>query len=806
MHPIVQDLRYAIRGLRSQPSFALLAILALALGIGATTTIFSAIYGVLLNPFPYTDANRIVNFYIHDTSNSRPGGRTFFKAAEFIEYDKHRDLFEDVIGGGNEDVLCTLKDGPELFTGAYVTPNTFQFLGVSAQLGRTLTPDDGKPGAPPVFVLAYKAWLKIFNLDPKILNQDFVLNGVKSKLVGIMPVRFTKRGADLWRPAVPDRADDRYYMFQARMKPGATMSQVQSEFSVVARQMAQSFPKEYPKNFSVGVESYVDNVVGQFKKTLYTLAAAVALLLLIACANVANLLLARATAREKEIALRAALGASRSRIVAQLLVESMLLAVAGAAVGCVFSYCGIKALVTVLPQGMIPQEAVIQLNVPVMLFSLGIALVTALLFGLAPALQLTRRDVVEALKDSAKGSSGGMRHGKLRSTLVVVEVAMSLVLLSGAGLLMRTFIKLQQVDLGFNPENILVARLPLPKGPYDSAEGKQRFFRPLLARLSALPGVVAATETSTLPPYGGIRSDVDIPGKTHDEKWQTVFQLVSEGYAPTLKMRLLRGRLLSESDVNGARKLTVVNQTFADKFFGKEDPLGKLVKLSFLATMRPQPISNPVFEIVGVISDLKNQGLRDPVLPEALIPYTITGQFERGILVRTTGDPLRMLNTVRREIWAVNGDVPLTLTGSLTGYLQQFTYAEPRFSLTLLGIFAGVGLVLVSLGVYSVIAYSVSRQTHEIGIRMALGAARGDVLKMVLRMGLRLSVIGIGAGLIATFATTRAIAGQLWGVTSYDPVTLGGVVALVLGVGTAACYFPARRATQVDPMIALRYE
>ena len=301
MHWILQDLRYAFRGLRNQPSFAFLAILALALGIGASTTIFSAIYGILLNPFPYTDADRIVNFYVHDTSNSRNGGRTFFKAAEFIEYQQGQHVFEEVIGGGNEDVRYTSKDGTELFQGAYVTSNTFSFLGVPAQLGRTLTPEDAKPGAPPVFVLAYQAWLKTFNLDPSILNRDFVLNGVTTRLVGIMPARFTKRGADLYRPVALDRADDRYFMLQGRMKPGVTMPQVQAEFGVLARHVAEHYPKDYPKNFTVGVESYVDNVVGHFKTTLYTLAAAVALLLLISCANVANLLLARATAREKEI-------------------------------------------------------------------------------------------------------------------------------------------------------------------------------------------------------------------------------------------------------------------------------------------------------------------------------------------------------------------------------------------------------------------------------------------------------------------------------------------------------------------------
>jgi putative ABC transport system permease protein len=390
--------------------------------------------------------------------------------------------------------------------------------------------------------------------------------------------------------------------------------------------------------------------------------------------------------------------------------------------------------------------------------------------------------------------------------LVVVEVALSLVLLAGAGLLMRSFVGLQQVDLGINPRNILVARLPLPKGQYKTAAAKQRFFRQLLPRLAALPGVVAATESSTLPPYGGISSEIDIPGKTHNERWTSIFQLCSDGYFPTLQIQLKRGRLLSEVEINDARKVAVVNQMLANRYFGPENPIGQRIKINLLEKQPDGSVPDAVFEIIGVVADAKNHGIQDPPEPEMFIPYTITGAFERGILVRTAHDPKLMLNAVRREIWSVDRNVALTLTGSLEDYLQKFSYAGPRFSLILLGIFASVGLVLVVLGVYSVIAYTVSRQTHEIGIRMALGAGRGDVLRLVLRMGLRLIAFGLAAGLLASLGVTRLIANQLWGVSPRDPVTLGVVVAVVTLAGLAACCFPAHRATRVDPMVALRYQ
>ncbi len=806
MQTLWQDLRYGIRGLANRPSFALLAILNLALGIGAATTIFSVIQNVLLDPFPYADARRVAMIQIHDTTSSRPGGRSFFQVPEFLELQSQNHVFEDVIGGTNEDVLMTTAEGTEQFTGGATTPNMFQFLAVPALIGRPLLPSDAATGASPVFVMSHKMWAGRYNRDPSIVGRTFVLNGVPTTLVGIMPQRFTKLGADLWRPIVLNRADpavnQRYFMFQAKLKPGVTLQQAAADADIITHRLAKIYPANYPQQFTAVAVSWVDNIVGPFRATLYTLAAAVGLLLLIACSNVANMLLARASGRDKEMAIRASMGASRSRLVRQLLVESLILAAGGVVIGCLFSYVGIKALVQLIPDGLIPREAIIRLNVPVLVFSLVIAGFTAVLFGLLPAFQTAKRDIVEPLKDSGKGTSGGFRGGKLRGALVVVEVALSLMLLAGAGLLMRSFVALQTVDLGMNPNNVLVARLPLPRGQYTTAAEKQRFFRELLRRLHEVPGIEVATATSSLPPYGGIGSAIEIPGKTTTERWNAIFQLASEGYFQTLGLRLQRGRPLSDADVNGARRVAIVNQTLVTRYFGQEDPIGRQIKFKLLET--EQPIENPVFEIIGVVSDAKNQGIQDPPSPEAFIPYTVTGAFERGIMARTHGDPAALIDRVKREVWAVDRGVAITLTGTLTGYLTQFSYATPRFSVVLLGVFASVGLLLVAIGVYSVIAYAVSQQTHEIGIRMALGAAPVHVLRLVGLMGLRLVAAGAVIGLLGSFAATRLIAAELWGTSRHDPLTLIAVVVTIAVVGLAACYFPARRATRVDPLIALR--
>jgi predicted permease len=814
MESLWQDTRYALRNLSKTPGFAMVAVLTLALGIGASTAIFSVLENILMEPFPYPDAQRYMSIQIHDTERNEPGGRAGFSGPEFLDYVAQTHVFDRVIANDNLDVLYRSGEGTQLLEGNYVTPGTFEFLGMPALLGRVMQPADYEPGASPVFVLRYKTWVKEFAADPGILNKTFVLNGTPRTLIGIMPPRFGWGDADLWIPDKPSRtvastavagAFPRYWFFLGHLKHGVSMKEAVADVTVVANRLATVYPKDYPKHFSVQIQSLTDLVVGQFRTTLYIVLAAVGLLLLIGCGNVANLLLARATTREKEFAIRSALGASRRRLISQLLVESLIIALGGAAVGALLAWGGLQFIVALMPQDIIPAEAVIHLNPPVLLFTLGVAILTALIFGLVPAFRAARKDLNDPLRDTGKGLSGGFRHGKLRNAVVVLEVALSLTLLIAAGLLMRSFVALREVHLGFQSDHILVARLPLPVERYKTGTQIAAFYRPLLQRLKALPGVVDVTETSTLPPYGGIPSEIEILGKTHSDKWNALFQLCSEGYFPVIKIQFLDGRPFTESEVDGARKLAVVNQTFAKKYLPGENPIGQRVRIKQLAEFEDK-VPEPMFEIIGLVADAKNRGLQDPPDPEIWIPYTVTGSAFRGILVRTSQEPLSMLNAVRHEVWTIDPNVALTLTGTLEGYISQFSYAGPRFGFMLMIIFGSISLILVTIGVYSLLSYTIARRTQDIGIRMALGAQGSNVVAMVIRMGLQLVAIGVGLGLLVSAALGRVIATQLWGVSAYDPWTLTCVPVVLLITGFLACWVPARRAARVDPNIALRYE
>jgi len=813
MQSIEQDIGYALRNLRKTPGFAVVAVLTLALGIGASTALFSVLENVLMEPFPYPDSDRFMCLQIHDTDRTEPGGRTDFLGPEFLDYAEQNHVFDRIVGFQSLDVFYRAGEGTQLLDANFVTPGTFEFLGMNPLLGRVMQPADYEPNAPPVFVLRYKTWVKDFAGDPTILNKTFVLNGTARTLIGIMPPRFGWGDADLWIPEKPIRTAEKsaqagaflLWSIVGHLKPGVSPKQAGADMTVIAQRIATIHPNYYPKHFTVEIPSLTDVVVGRFRTTLYIVFAAVGLLLLIACGNVANLLLARATTREKEFAIRSALGASRLRLILQLLVESLMLAIVGAVVGTLLAWGGLKFLVALTPRDFIPAETVIHLNSAVLLFTLGVTFLTTLTFGLIPALMAAGKDLHEPLRDAGKGLSGSFRQGGLRKAVVVVEVVLSLTLMVSAGLLMRSFVALRGVHLGLAPDHVLLARLPFPEGRYKTADQVAGFYRPLLSRLEELPGVVAATEVSTLPLYGGYGSEIEIPGKTHSQRWGAMFQLCSESYFSVLKMQFLEGRSFTEAEVNGARKLAVVNQTFVKKFLPGDNPIGRQVRIARLGEVEDK-VPEPMFEIIGAVADAKNLGLEDPPAPEIWIPYTVTGSISGGILVRTAKDPLTMLNIVRHEVWATDSNVALTLADSLEGYISQNSYATPRFGFMLMTIFGAIGLILVTIGVYSVLSYTTAQRTQEIGIRMALGAQGSDVLAMVIRAGLRLVAVGVGLGLLVSVALGRIIATQLWGVSAFDPWTLVCVPVVLLTTGFLACWFPARRAARVEPLVALRYE
>jgi predicted permease len=504
------------------------------------------------------------------------------------------------------------------------------------------------------------------------------------------------------------------------------------------------------------------------------------------------------------MAVRASVGASRLRLVRQLLIESSLLALLGAALGVVFAQASIKLLVPAMPEGLIPREALISLDVHVLAFTVGLTLLTTVIFGLAPAVMTVRRDLVNPLRDAGKGTGGGFRRGGLSGALVVVEIALSLVLLTSAGLLMRSFVKLQTVDLGLDPDRLLFVRVPLGGERYLAAAGQEAFLREALPRVAAIPGIVGATTTTGLPLFGGAGVEFDVPGTAHDDKWIGIFQLASAGYFRTLGIPLLQGRDLEAQDDAAARRVAVVNATFVKRHLAGSNAIGRTIRVK--GDFGPRFALGGEFEIVGVAADAKNAGIQDPPRPEVVVPYGVGSATSRGIVARTAGPPLLALEEVKRAIWTVDRSVAIADSGPLTSYLARWSYAAPRLGLAIFGTFGGLGLLLAVLGVASVVAYTVSRQTHEIGIRMALGAERGHILRMMITMGLRWIGCGALAGGLGSLLATRALESQLFGVSPYDPLTFAAVVATVAVAGLAASYVPARRATNVDPLAVLRSE
>jgi putative ABC transport system permease protein len=800
----VRDVSFGLRTLRKDRTFTVLAVFALALGIGAMTVIFSVIDNVLLEPFPYRDAQRLTKFYIHNPARPDAIGRANYAMPEYRAFRERNHVFEDLIASEGTELLYSDAQGTKIFSGYNTTANTFDFLGVAPLLGRPMAASDGDPGAPPVAVMSFRAWIREFNSDPNIVGKQLTLNDRPTTIIAVMPPRFQLYDGDFWLPLTTE-TDQTSVSILARVKPGISMTTVAADVDAISRDLQRIYPQNFQAKFSIIAVTLVDRVVRRFRPLLYALLAAVTMLLLIACSNVANLLLVRATARAHEIAIRASLGASRARLTVQLLSESLVLGALGCLAGCGFAYAGIRGIAAAIPRDIFPNEAVIVLNGRVLAFAVALALVTTLISGLAPALHAVGLDLHEQMKRMGKGSIGGGVRSRLRLTFVVAQVALSVVLLAGAGLLLRTMFAFESQEMGFTSDHVLTARVAFPRTRPQTPEQRQQFVREVLQRISALPAVESAAQAVSAPPFDGVRMEVTLPGDAQAEKVRIAVQPSSADLFKTLGLKLQRGRLLTAAEIDAARRLIVVNETLARQFFPNEDALGRTLKMDSLERMGDVP-PDTQFEIVGIVADFKNDGVDQRPLSEAFLPYTIPSRLEHTLLVRTRVEPASMLLPIRRAVQAVDPAVALTLPETLDSRLARQVYAQPRFASLVMGLFAAIGLVLAAIGIFSVMAYTVSLQTAEIGVRMALGAQRGTVMTMVLKHGLSIIAIGIIVGELVSLAVMRLLQNQLWGVSAYDPLTLAGVVAVLVMVGVAACAIPARRAMLVDPIVALRHD
>jgi len=817
LETLFRDLRFALRMLRKSPGFCVVAILALALGIGFSSIVFSIFYNGILNPFPYRDANRLMAISVMDDRNATRQFRPVFHLDEIIAFRNQNHTFEDIVGVSSWDVLYSRKGITELVHGCVMTPNAAEFYGVPPMLGRGLMERDAQPGADPVVLLGYEYWKKEFQQDKSVVGKTMMIDNQARTVIGVMPPRFYLFGADFyalisWDRTEPSMADamannEPYFFFpNGILKKGISRDTANADLFAIAQRLVPLHKDDYPEKFHINTRGFSDAIVGDFKQTMFFLIGAVALLLLISSSNVASLLLTHHSARAKEIALRSALGASRGRLIRQLLLESFVLGAVGCLAGSFLAYGGLKAAKTLDAALQIPGESDISLNWQVLLFAVAVSLLTALLFGLSPAFFAVKKDLRENLQSSGVNANSSQRGGKIRAGLVVGQVALSVLLLVFAGLVIRSFIAITNFDPGISTKNMFVADIHFPGHQYDSAESKRAYFEQALARISAIPGVVNAATALGWPIEGGPRTeDVTIPGKPHDKHWTTSFEACSEGYFQTLGSRLLRGRLISSSDVASARRIAVVNQTLSDQYFPNQNPIGQQIKFNVLDQIPGTP-HDAYFEIVGIVRDFRNVGLQQSVQPEAFVPYTFSGFGDRNILVRTAANPNLFVNTFRQVLADVDPNPILSHPETLEGLLHTHEYVKPKFRLISFGTCAGIGLGLALIGLFGVMSYSVALQTQELGVRMALGAQRSDILTLVLRKGVLLVGSGLFLGLLVAFLSVRILQSQLWGVSAFDPGAFVLAPLALLAAGLLACYLPARRATRVDPLVALRYE
>jgi putative ABC transport system permease protein len=803
---MLNDIQYGLRQLIKNPGFTFVAAFTLALGIGANTAIFSVVNAVLLRPLPYPHSEQLVRVF-----GSQPQlALAPSSPANFLEWKEENQVFERIGTYVGQGFNLLGGDKPERVIGARISADLLQLLGVQPAVGRLFTNDEDQEGRGQVVILSHDFWRSRFGGDPNTIRQTITLNGRPYTVIGVMPTGFAfpSTRTQVWVPIAFNGAerktrDTNFIDVIARLKPGVSIEQARANMNAVARSQTERYPKT---NTGVGVKvvSLQEHTVGNVRPMLLVLLGAVAFVLLIACANVANLFLARAADRQREMAIRGALGASRSRVVRLLLTESVLLAVVGGAVGLLLAIWSLDLLVSLKPANL-PRLAEISVNRTVFLFTLAVSVVTGLLFGLVPALQVSKMDLNEGLKESSRGGTDSPRRHRVRALLVVSEVALSLVLLVGAGLMIRSFSRLLAVDPGFKADHVLTAFVSLPPSKYPKHEEQTAFFDRLLERLHTVPGVSAAGLVTDIPLYGGSSTGFDVEGRppaAPGQQAMTDYRLINSDYFEAMGMKLVKGRAFSRSDTETAPGVVIINETMAARFFPGEDPVGKRLNLSG----EPRDLR----EIVGVVGDVRNYGVDAEVKPEVYVPFLQSApEYLSGvvsamtIVVRSAIEPAALGPALREQVQALDKDQPVSEIRTMEWYLAD-SMAQRRFNMFLLGAFAGLALVLAAVGIYGVIAYTITQRTHEMGIRIALGAKGGDILRLVFGNAMATTLIGIVIGLGAAFALTRLLRSLLYQVSPTDPVVFAAIPLVLLSVAVIATYLPARRAMKVNPISALR--
>jgi putative ABC transport system permease protein len=819
MGTLLQDLRYGVRMLLKRPAFTLVAVLTLALGIGANTAIFSVVNAVVLRPLPFAEPERLVQVW-----ETMPGNdKRWVAPGNFVDWQKQAQVFEQFAGYAQSPLNLTGDGGePARLQGAAMTFNLFQTLGVEPALGRAPVAEDVAQREGRVVVLSYGLWQRRFGSDANVLGRNLSLDEKSYTVIGVMPAGFNfPEKAELWVPgsqgsAVPPslaaqfpnsdlsgERDIHIFSVVGRLKPGVTIGQAQAEMSTISQRLSSAYP-ETNDGLGTNVIPLHQQVVGSVRPILFILLGAVALVLLIACTNVANLLLARATQRERELAIRLALGAGRFRLIRQMLTESLLLSLTGGVIGLLIAMWGVDLFVGLSP-GDIPRLGEVGLDARLLGFTLLVSLLTGIGFGLLPALQATRLDPQHALKEGGRSATEGRKRRRTRNLLVVTEIALAQVLLIGAGLLIASFVRLQAVDPGFNPQNVLTARLSLSKTKYTDSAKQIAFYNQVLGRLQAVPGVRAAALVMNLPLSGAsMNRGFGLEGKPDprpDENVTVDYQVTSPNYFTAMGVPLIRGRAFTEQDKEGQLRVAIINEVMARKYFAGEDPVGKRIRIGDANK------EDSWLTIVGISGDVRHASVNEPAFPALFTPYMQDRESwpRMSIVLRTDTDPSALSAAVRREILAVDPNQPVSNIQPMTQLMSE-SITRPRFITLLLGVLAAIALLLAVVGIYGLMSYGVIERTHEIGIRMALGAQRGDVLRMVVGGGLRLILAGLFIGVAGAFALTRLMTGLLFNVSAVDPLTFVGVSVLLTAAALLACYIPARRATRVDPMVALRYE